>query len=97
MLNAGSFLGFFAIVPAFERADEVTSDAAEALKAILAIRFVAATAWTDIAFDDTREATNWVAVDWVVDGTVANASFFHMTDNCFEGFDVFAWIAIKEA
>ncbi len=45
--------------------------------------------------DDTRITTNWVTINWMVYGTIANATFFHFTDNGFEGFDVLGWVAIK--
>ena len=66
MLDASGLFGFFGVVPAIQRAYEVASDAAEAFEAEFAIAFVAAAAWADIAFDNTGEATNWVAIDRMV-------------------------------
>ena len=94
VLDAGSFLSLLAIVPALERADEVTGDAAEAFEATFAITFFAAAAWAGFTLDDAREAADWVTVNWVVDGAVADTNFLHVADNCLEGFNVFAWIAI---
>ena len=94
MLYASSFLGFLAIIPAFEGTYEVAGNAAKTLEAKLAICFVATTTWADIAFDASGEPTNWVAIDWVVYGAITDASFFHMTNNCLEGLDIVGRITI---
>ena len=88
MFDASSLFGAFCIIPALERAYEITGNAAETFEALFAIRLTTATAWTDIAFDDTSVTTDWVTINWMVDGAIANASFFHVADNCFESFDV---------
>ena len=94
VLDASSLLGLLAIIPALERADEVTGDAAETFEATFAVTFFAATVWTSVALDDAGEAADWVAVNWVVDGAVADANFLHVADSSLKGLDVFAWIAV---
>ena len=93
VFNAGFFFSFLSVVPAIEGTYEVTGDAAEALKRHIA--FFAATGWTDVARDDAGEATDWIAVYWVVDGTVTNTTVVHFADDSFEGVNVLGWIAIK--
>lgn len=95
VLDAVVFLGFLAIIPAFEATDEIASDTAEAFERNVAFIFFASTGRAAMTRDDTREATNWVTIDGVVDRAIADARFFHLTDDSLEGFDVLGWVAVK--
>ena len=92
VLDAGGFLGFFTVVPALEATYEIAGDAAEALKENIV--FDTAAGWAAISFDDTGKATDRVAIDRMVDGAIADASFLHVTDDGFKGFDVVGRIAV---
>ena len=51
--------------------------------------------WAAVTGDDAGEATDRVAVYWVVDRTVADATVVHFADDGFESGDVLRWIAIE--
>jgi hypothetical protein len=95
VFDAGSFLSLLAIVPAFEGTDEVASNTAETFEAAFAIAFFAAAVWTGVALDDAREATDWIAVNWVVDRAVADATIVHFADDSFESGDVLRRVTIE--
>ena len=95
MLDTSGLFGFFAVVPTFERADEVAGNAAEALKEDIPFGFKAATARATIALDDAGETADRVAVDGVVDGAVADAGFFHMADDGLKSFNIIGRIAVE--
>ena len=93
MFDAGLFLGFFSVVPAVQSAHKIAGDAAEAFKWYVTLD--AAAGWAAIARDDTGEATDWVAVYWMVDGTVANATIVHFADDGFESLNIVGWVAVE--
>ena len=65
VFDAGGFLGFFTIVPAFERADEVAGDATEAFERN--VTFFPTARGTAGTRDDTGETADGIAVDGVID------------------------------
>ena len=59
------------------------------------VAFEAAAVRAAITGDDAGEATDRVAIDWVVDGAVADATIVHFTDDGFECGDVLRWVTIE--
>ena len=45
--------------------------------------------------DDTGEATDWIAVNWVVDGAITDILIVHFANNGFEGGDILRWITVE--
>ena len=72
MLDAVLFFGALCVVEAVEGTDKVAGDAADALKAELAVMLFAAALGASLA-DDAAVSADGVAVDRVVDGAVADA------------------------
>ena len=82
------------VVPAVNGTYQIASNTADALKIRVSITLVSVTVWTFFT-DNTVVATDWVSVDGMVDGTVADTGFLHAADNFFKGCEVGAGISVQ--
>ena len=93
MLDAVVLLGPLGVVEVVERAHQVSGDAADALDRLVG-GFVAVAVRALVA-DDAGVAADRVAVDRVVDRTVADAGLLHAADELLKGLDILAGVAVQ--
>ena len=93
MLDAVVFLGALCVVEVVERAHQVSGDAADALDRLVG-GFVAVAVRALVA-DDAGVAADRVAVDRMVDRTVADADLLHAADELLKGLDILAGVAVQ--
>ena len=93
MFDAVVFLGPLGIVEVVERAHQISGDAADALDRLVG-GFVAVAVRALVA-DDAGVAADRVAVDRVVDRTVADAGLLHAADELLKGLDILAGVAVQ--
>ena len=93
MLDAVVLLGALCVVEVVERAHQVSGDAADALDRLVG-GFVAVAVRALVA-DDAGVAADRVAVDRMVDRTVADAGLLHAADELLKGLDILAGVAVQ--
>ena len=94
MLYPRFLLCALCVIPAVNGAHQIARDSADALKIRVSIALVSVTVWTFFA-DYTIVAADGISVNWMVDGTISNAGFFHAADNFFKSREVGAGIPIQ--
>ena len=93
VLDAVVYLGLLGVVEAVERSDKVAGDAADPFESDAFLAFMPSALGADIV-DDAVVSAAGIAVDRMVDGTIADATFLHVADDLLEGIGVLGDIAI---
>ena len=93
MFDTVTLLCTFCVVEVVQRPHQIPGDAADALDRLV-WGFVAVAVRALVA-DDAGVAAHWVAVDRMVDRSVADAGFLHAADELLKRFDVLAGIAVQ--
>ena len=93
MFDAVGFLCAFGVVEPVQRAHKIAGDAADALKAHVAL-ILAAVAVGAFVADQARIPAQGIPVHRVIDCAIADAAFLHLTDDFFKGSQVPGGIAV---
>ena len=88
------FLRRLGVVPVIHRADQIACDAADSFKSDISLALLAMTLRT-LVIDDAGIAAAWIAVDRVIDRTIADAVFFHAAHDLLKRIQIFERIAVQ--